>query len=154
MVTVSSRTSPPKNLTGPFKVLDCAGYTAAGSIRLQTKAQGIEFGGLIYENNQNNSYFYSAPFSGTLGALPSFDVHRTQDTPSGFSLAGWFHSHPLVPNYPHPELFSGADVGATRRVGGPGYLLTPNGTVLKLLPYPPNAPVAPTRVASDVCQGG
>ena len=146
--------TPQQSLMGPLKVLDCAGYTAARNVLPQTKAQGIEFGGFIYKNNQSSSYFYSAPFSGTPGALPSFDIHRTQDTPSGFSLAGWYHSHPLVPNYPHPELFSGADLGATRRVGGPGYLLTPSGGVLKLLPYPPNAPVAPTRVSSSVCQGG
>jgi len=89
-------TKAPQNLTGPFNVLDCAGYKAARSILPQTKAQGIEFGGLIYKNDQSSSYFYSAPFSGTAGALPSFDVHRTQDTPGGFSLAGWYHSHPLV----------------------------------------------------------
>lgn len=141
-------------LTGPFKNLDCAGYTAARSILSQTQAQGIEWGGFVYKSGQSNSYFFATSFSGTPAALPSFDFHRRQDTPSGFSLAAWYHFHPRVVGYPHPEPFSGEDLGATRRVGGPGYLLTPAGTVLKLLPYPPSAPVAPTLVFSSACKGG
>jgi hypothetical protein len=151
-------TPPPgakrPNLIGPFKVLDCAGFKAARSVLPQTRAQRIEFGGFIYKNSQGGWFYYSAAFSGTAGALPTFDTHRTLDTPKGFSLAGWYHSHPLVPGYPHPELFSGADLGASRRVEGPGYLLVPSGDVLKLLPYPADAPVAPAKVTISACQGG
>lgn len=101
------------------------------SVLPQTKAQSIEFGGFIYKNNQSSLYFYSAPFSGTPGALPSSDVHRTQDTPNGFSLAGWYHSHPVPSSYPHP----GTGHKASKILPGSFCTMT------TFLPGPPPLPV-------------
>jgi RHS repeat-associated protein len=134
----------------PSKTLNCAALNATNAIVPEPKAQGIEFGGFIYQSGAASMYSYTAPFSGTPGALPSFYSHMG-DVPSGASIVGWYHSHPLVPGYPAPENFSGGDLAASRYLHAPGFLVTPSGQLLRL------DPVGRGRVTrinkSKVCQG-
>ena len=112
---------------GNYPTLDCDGFRAARSILPQTKKQGIEFGGFLYKNS-NGRYSFSNPVSGTPTSIPSL-FSSPQALVSG--IVGWFHSHPLLPDY-NSNMFSGNDLLDTRYLKGPGYLGTPDGTVLKL----------------------
>jgi len=64
-------------------------------------------------------------------------------------IAGWFHSHPLVPGYNY-DVFSGNDLLITRKEG-PGYLATADGRILKLAIDPKGFPQA-SNVGSGACQ--
>jgi len=148
---VSTVSTPPK--TG-IKTLNCAGYTASRSIFAQTRAQTIEFGGFI-EKAPNGTYLYTPPFAGNRTSLPNFyDQYNSlvQGLSKGFSVTGWYHSHPVPPpTYPSAEAFSGQDLSVSHYLNAPGFVVTPSGAVLRLDPGPP---AVTTRVPSNVCQGG
>lgn len=128
---------PPNN--GTYKTLNCAGYTAARSIFPQTKAKTIEFGGFI-DKGPNGTYSYTPPFPGSRTSLPNFyDQYNKllQSLPTGYSIAGWYHSHPVPPpTYPSAEAFSGQDLSASHYINAPGFVVTPTGKVLRLDPGP------------------
>ena len=140
--------------TAGIKSLNCAGYTTSRSILRQTKAQKIEFGGFI-DKSPNGTYSYTPPFAGNRTSLPDFyDQYNShlQSLSNGYSVAGWYHSHPVPPpGYPSAGSFSGQDLSASHYLNAPGFLVTPSGAVLRLNPGPPAATV---RVPASVCQGG
>lgn len=147
-IFVSDPVVPPKNVIkiGNFKTVDCDGYRAARAILPQTTKKGIEFGGFLYKN-ANGNYSYSNPVSGTPTSIPSL-FSSPQAFVSG--IAGWFHSHPLVPGYTNNN-FSGNDLLITRYLKGPGYLATADGTILKLNIGPNGYPQV-SNVNSGACQ--
>jgi proteasome lid subunit RPN8/RPN11 len=149
---LDQKLKPPNN--GTYKTLNCAGYTAARSIFPQTKAKATEFGGFI-EKGPNGTYSYTPPFAGSRTSLSNFyDQYKNllQSLPGGYSIAGWYHSHPVPPpTYPSAEAFSGQDLSASHYINAPGFVVTPTGKVLRLDPGPP---AVTTRVPSNVCRGG
>jgi len=144
----STAQPPPKKVIriGNFPTLDCDGYRAARSVLPQTTKQGLEFGGFLYKN-ANGHYSYSNPVSGTPTSIPSL-FSSPQALVSG--IAGWFHSHPLVPGYTN-NMFSGNDLLITRYLKGPGHLATADGTIMKLSIDPKGYPQV-SNVNSGACQ--
>jgi RHS repeat-associated protein len=126
-----------------YKTLDCAGFDAVHDILPQTKQDGLEHGGFIYQN-PDGSYSYTSPIVGTPTALPA-NIFFNITIPSGTSKSGWYHTHPYVPGY-NGQAFSDGDAWTsehlnnsnTHPISGPGYLGTPTNVVKKYDPVPGN----------------
>jgi len=138
--------APKVTRIGNFPTLDCDGYRAARSILPQSEKRGIEFGGFLYRNG-NGRYSYSNSVAGTQTSVPTL-FSSPQALVS--RIAGWFHSHPLVPGY-NNEMFSGSDLLPARYLKGPGYLAAADSTILKLSLDPRGFPQVST-VSSGSCQ--
>src|SRR5260370_39413005 len=95
----------PTNLIDPlglkpgdkYKTIDCAGWDAVHDILPQTKQDGLEHGGFIYQN-PDGSYSYSAPIPGDPTGLPRRPFYNIP-TPAGSFRTGWYNTHPFVPGW-------------------------------------------------------
>ena len=123
-----------------YKTLDCAGWDAVHDILPQTKKDGLEHGGFIYQN-PDGSFSYTSPISGTPTELPANNFFNIP-VPGGIP-SGWYHTHPYVPGY-NGQTFSDGDAWTsehlnnsnTHPISGPGYLGTPTNGVKKYTPIP------------------
>ena len=131
--TARQQLRPRRAIPAPNNPLNCAGLQATNGIAAQTKTTHLEWGDFIYTGTAG--YQFTSPFSGTGSGLPTFYQHMG-DVPSGGTIVGWYHSHPLIPNGPTPELFSGAggDLGVSQYLRVPGFLTTPSGALKRLDP--------------------
>jgi RHS repeat-associated protein len=122
-----------------YKSIDCAGSNALGDIFPQTKQDGLEHGGFIYQN-PDGTYSYTAPITGTPVFIPAGPFFRIP-IPPGASPAGWYHTHPYVPGY-NGQAFSDGDEWVSEHlnnsnshpIAGPGYLGTPTHSIKKYVP--------------------
>jgi RHS repeat-associated protein len=122
-----------------YKSIDCAGSNAVNDIFPQTKQDGFEHGGFIYQN-PDGTYSYTAPIPGTPIFIPAGPFFRIP-IPAGASPAAWYHTHPFVPGY-NGQAFSDGDEWVSEHlnnsnshpIAGPGYLGTPTNSIKKYVP--------------------
>lgn len=139
-----------------YKTPDCAGLDAVHDILPQTKKDGLEHGGFIYQN-PDGSYSYTAPIPGTPTELPANKFFNIP-IPAGTSRSGWYHTHPYVPGY-NGQIFSDGDAWTsehlnnsnTHPISGPGYLGTPTNVVKKYTPVPDHPYGGKTSTVSCGC---
>ncbi len=117
-----------------FNTQDEAARAALAEIYRPTLANNVEYGGIIYRT-PDGKYSFSPPI--TDGANGEVTPHNSP-IPPGAVPVGWYHSHPHreADNEPAPtrlELYSGKD-RAYSAGHGDGYLITPNGQILKGVP--------------------
>jgi RHS repeat-associated protein len=124
-----------------YKSIDCAALNALGDIFPQTKKDGNEHGGFIYQN-PDGTFSYTDPTTGTPTSIPA-PKFFTIPIPVGATPAGWYHTHPYVPGY-NGQVFSDGDKWTSEHLNnsnshpivGPGYLGTPTNSMKKYVPAP------------------
>ena len=117
-----------RSQSGTTRILNCVAFQAVNAAYDETKAQTLEYGGFIVKK-PNQTYYYTTAFAGSqisMGSNFYTQFNRlVLSLGKGYSVAGWYHDHPIGPPRYDPEHMSDGDRGATNYIGGPGFLLTP-----------------------------
>jgi hypothetical protein len=115
-------------------------FQAANAAYPQSTSQTREYGGFIVKK-PDQTYYSTPAFAGSqisMGANMYMQYNNLtltlQRSYPGYSIAAWFHDHPVGPPGYNPEKFSDNDAGFSHFVGGPGFLMTPTKRFLRVDP--------------------
>lgn len=111
-----------------FATAEEAAVDAMKNANPKSVAEGREYGGWVYEND-DGTYSYDPPVRGSKDGLSNMPDKRDKDV-------AWYHTHGAPdPGYDN-ENFSGAtgDKGYSKATSSDGYVATPSGAIKKYDP--------------------